>query len=352
VEEVKEKVSYCVVVVVVVVCSDLCFVVLTGLVNECVFHCAEMKMIGSKFVKGVRAEVYSVASKHGGFYNNSKDESIYYCGEDLVVKILFESSKECSQFVNELDSRLRYFPLLREVEISEPFKSVTATLPQTNVLQRHYNSKDESSEECSIAITRCTHITSKTSIDFETELMMIEDPNNEDFYGLKCYNCHLMSQADYPEEKDNPNNSLWMSWPTHQRFDGLHTINEHRVPQFAISFVCRSNEIQTFDYIEREKVDIAVECADDGILGVLRNRIKSGMTVDEENKKIYTNVFVENAEDFERCLTHKYRETKFMWTKKNYGELVTEEEAHNLRRSARLQANKEALEKKLGGYKN
>ena len=92
--------------------------------------------------------MYSVASKHGGFYNNSKDESIYYCGEDLVVKILFESSKECSQFVNELDSRLRYFPLLREVEISEPFKSVTATLPQTNVLQRHYNSKDESSEEC------------------------------------------------------------------------------------------------------------------------------------------------------------------------------------------------------------
>ena len=46
--------------------------------------------------------MYSVASKHGGFYNNSKDESIYYCGEDLIVKILFESSTMCSQFVNEL----------------------------------------------------------------------------------------------------------------------------------------------------------------------------------------------------------------------------------------------------------
>jgi hypothetical protein len=312
-----------------------------------------MKLIGSKVVKGVRAEVYSVASKHGGFYNNRKEESIYYCGEDLVVKILFESSKECSQFVNELDSLLRFFPLLRQVDIKRPFEIVAAPLPQGNVLQRDYNSADESSEEFSIAITRCTHITSKTSIDFETELMMIEDPNHEDFYGLKCYNCHLMSQADHPEEKDNPNNSLWMSWPTHQRFDGLHTINEHRVPQFAISFVRRSNEIETFGhYLEREKVDIAVECADDGILGVLRNRIKSGMTVDEENKKIYTNVFVQDAEDFERCLTYKYRETKFMWTKKNHGELVTEEEAHNLRRSARLQANKEALMKKMGVYKN
>ena len=74
------------------------------------------------------------------------------------------------------------------------------------------------------------------------------------------------------------------------------------------------------------------------------------MTVDEENKKIYTNVFAENAEDFERCLTHKYRETKFIWTKKNHGELVTEEEAHSLRRSARLQANEEPLVKKLGVY--
>ena len=137
-----------------------------------------------------------------------------------------------------------------------------------------------------------------------------------------------------------------MSWATRQRLDGLHTINEHRVPQFAISFVCRSNEIQTFDHIEREKIDIAVECADDGILG----RIKSGMTVDEENKKIYTCVFVENAEEFKRCLSHKYRETMFMWTKKNHGELVTEEEAHNLRRSARLQANKEM--KKLDVHKN
>ena len=159
-------------------------------------------MIGSKQVKGVSAEVYSVA------YNNSKEECIYYCGEDLVGKILFESSKECSQFVNELDSRLRFFSLLREVNIKRPFETVAAPSSQVNVLERDYDSKDESSQEYSIAITSCTHITSKTSIDFETELMMIEDPNNEDFYGLNCYKCHLMSQADYPEEKGNPNKLL------------------------------------------------------------------------------------------------------------------------------------------------
>ena len=40
-----------------------------------------------------------------------------------------------------------------------------------------------------------------------------------------------------------------------------------------------------------------------------------------------------------------------MWTKKNLGDFVTEEEAHFLRRSARLQADKEALAKKLGVHK-
>jgi hypothetical protein len=60
-----------------------------GQVNERVYRCAKMKLIGSKMVKGARAEVYSIASKHGGMYNNSQ-ESIYYSGEDLIVKILFE----------------------------------------------------------------------------------------------------------------------------------------------------------------------------------------------------------------------------------------------------------------------
>jgi hypothetical protein len=103
-----------------------------------------------------------------------------------------------------------------------------------------------------------------------------------------------------------------------------------------------------FEFVKRERVDIVVECVDDGILGVLRNRMKTGSVVDETEKKIFTSVFVEDAVDFERCLTHKYNETKFMWTKHSRGELVTEEEAHNLRSSARVQAITETLKKKMG----
>jgi hypothetical protein len=96
-----------------------------------------MKIVGSKRVRGARAEVYSVASKHGGFYFNTKNESIFYSGEDLVIKILFESMRECAQFVNELDSRLRYFPLLTEVLITRSYEAVGIT-HKISVLERDY----------------------------------------------------------------------------------------------------------------------------------------------------------------------------------------------------------------------
>ena len=125
-----------------------------------------------------------------------------------------------------------------------------------------------------------------TTINFEMELIMIESKNLLDFCGLKCYKCHLMSQSHYSLQKDNPNNVLLMSWSTHQRFDGLHTIHEHLVPQIAISYVRRSNEMQFFEFMERERVTIAVECVDDMIFGVMRERMKAGVQVDEATKTI------------------------------------------------------------------
>lgn len=50
--------------------------------------------------------------------------------------------------------------------------------------------------------------------------------------------------------------------------------------------------------IERHQVSIAVECPNDDILAVMRERIKPGSTVVEEEKKIHTYVFVEDPKDF------------------------------------------------------
>jgi hypothetical protein len=71
-----------------------------------------------------------------------------------------------------------------------------------------------------------------------------------------------------------------MSWAIHQRFDGLNTTEQHRIPQIAISFVKASDELELFDCgDDRYRVDIAVECPDDEILGIMRTRMKNGSKV-------------------------------------------------------------------------
>lgn len=313
-----------------------------------------MTLIGSKLVKGVRAQVYEVASKAGGFYHGEKDNSIYYDGNNLMINILFTNVKECSMFANELDSNLRYFAFLKQEDILiEPvFRELYLSQSPSSIFLRDYVTAEEDSENYSIAITRLTHITWKTTIDFETELMMIENPNHEDFVGLECYRCHLKSQKEFPAEKDNPNNMLWMSWPTHQRFDGLNTIENHRVPQIAIAYVTHSTASELFERgLERFRVTVAVVCPNNHILGIMRDRIKPGAKVLEKENKILTYVFVEDPVDFERCLTYKFNETQFLWTKKHYGEPVTREEAHNLRKSARLEAKRYDVKVESGRLK-
>jgi hypothetical protein len=46
-----------------------------------------------------------------------------------------------------------------------------------------------------------------------------------------------MSKNLYIDEEKNVNNIIRLSWPLHQRFDGLHTHGLHSVPQIAIRFV-------------------------------------------------------------------------------------------------------------------
>jgi hypothetical protein len=305
------------------------------------FHKAIVILPGSKLYKGIRAHVYEAASTSAAFYNGEKEQSIFYEGNDLHVEILFQTRAGCVLFVNNLDGYFRHFQLLENIRFEPDFEILRLPDYPRSVFRRDYDPNESNSEAYSVAITRMTHISNLTKIDFETELQMIENPNHEDFIGLDCYKCHLMSQAAFAEEKDNSNNWLWMSWPTHQRFDGLNTIGKHRVPQIAIRFVSRAGSLESFDngLLEREKVEIAIECPDADVFGVMRHRVKPGnSTVNEVSKTITTWVFVEDAADFQRCLTYKYEETQFCWKKHVRGAELNDAEAHALRRSARLAA--------------
>jgi hypothetical protein len=304
------------------------------------FHKVTGILPRSKLFKGIRSLVYEIAIDNVGFYNGKKEDTIFYVENDLHVAILFDNRAGCVRFVNQLSSRLRHFQLLDNFNFSHEFKILSLQDYPPNIFVGDYNSDDFSSQAYSITNTRVTHISNLTNISFETELQMIENPNHEDFVGLACYKCHLKSKAEFKQDIDNPNNCLWMSWSTHQRFDGLNTVGKHRVPQIAIKFISRTGFLETFENVfDREKVEIAIECPDDDVFGVMRNRVKPGSVVDEKSNTIMTWVFVENAAEFEQFLIYKYEETKFCWNRFPRNKELNNKEAHELRRSARIAAD-------------
>lgn len=310
------------------------------------YHKVVVILPNSKLCKGIHAHVYELAATSAAFYNGEKEQSIFYEGNDLHVVILYETRSACALFVNNLFTFLRHFKLVGEMQFNPDFEILKLPDYPRSVFLRDYDPKES---DLSSALTNITHISSLSYIELETELQMIENPNHDDFIGLGCYKCHLMSQSAFAREKDNPNNWLWMSWYTQQRFDGLNPIGRHRIPQIAIKFVSCSGSLELLQYgmLEREKVEIAIECPDAAIFGVMRNRVKpDNATFDEVSRTITTWVFVVDAADFQRCLTFKYQETQFYWSKHERGAVLNDVEAHELRRSGRAAAI-EAMKEKL-----
>ena len=294
------------------------------------------QLTNSKLTKGIRALVYHNGAKNSAMYHVDKSQSIFYDGDNLAVKLLFENQSGCSTFLDNLHEDLANFRFATNLKFSKSFEKVIVTETPEYMMKLDYDPNDSSSAEHSYAATVLTHVSEFAGTTTEGALLMIENPNNEEFFRLRPYRCHLKSRSGFPEESNNPNNTLIMSWSQHQRFDGLNTVGVHLIPQIAISFVRRSNTIVDVNGFLREEVTIAIESPDPMVLTTVQSRMKPGSAYDAVNKRITSYVYVENAEEFQRCLMHKYKETRILWETMTPGAEVTADEAAELRRSARL----------------
>lgn len=252
-------------------------------------------------------------------------------------------------FLDRLDDDLAYFEFEERLDFDNdktPEKVHLLTRPKA-LFSRDYRLTDRDADNYSIDITRLTHLSAQGHLDKITEFQMVQRSMLDDFIGLEVYKCYLRSPLVFPEDKDNINNWLWMSWNFLRWFDGLNTTTMHepQVPQIAIRFVKiveKGAVVKTEDDTEWYRVDVAIECPDKTLFEIMKRQIKEGMIVDEKCQKIVTWVFVQDPTEFIRCLTYKYEETHRIWQKKELGEVVTFEEASDLRRCARvaLQARK------------
>lgn len=276
-----------------------------------------------------------------GYYHINRAQSIYYEGNDLRMKILFSSADNCHVFLNILHEtmhRLYTRPCRGDAEVTfnHNYERIRLQdLPEA-ILPGHYDSNEYDSPALTDHISDDS--ASVVSLSNPTaHLLMIEDPDREYMVGLNVYDCHLMSVSKYPKEKNNPNNILRMSWNLHQHFDGLNMQGNHLVPSIAIGFVCadKQEDVQvSHDYTElKYRVTVSVESPDKRILKAVGGMLKAGSKPNpDESGKLYSFVYVDSAEDFERCLTVKYNETQALWQSHQTGDPLPVVEAENQKR--------------------
>jgi hypothetical protein len=269
--------------------------------------------------------MFSICARAHAFYHIDKAQSIYYEGDDLRMKLLFGRLENCQNFLNILYDTQKFYEGV-EIICTETFEPIRLHDYPKCILASHYVTDDYDSSEVSSCISD-DDSASLCSLSSPTAyLIMIEDPNSYHIFGLKVFDCHLMSIAKYPEEKSNPNNILRLGWTLHQHFDGFDGIGGRVVPRIAIGFVSADKEPEHIEvshgYTElKYRVTLSIEAPDPRILHAVGDLLKAGsMSSPDKDGKLYSSVSVDSAEDFQRCLTVRYNETKRLWQRYRAGD--------------------------------
>lgn len=198
----------------------------------------------SRYVKGWRAQIFALADVNHGYYSeDSESASISYQGTDLHLAILFRDIDHARDFRINLEQRCQIFQILR-CQVAENYDEVFLTSHPREIRRNHYAYDDFESlpNQTFLLSDSQSQIDGKevsvwTNIDTFEKLQMIENPNHFLLSGLGMYKCSLTEKSFYPQYKNDPNNFLYLSGLTRQRFYGLNlTSKQYFIPSFAIHF--------------------------------------------------------------------------------------------------------------------
>lgn len=301
---------------------------------------------------GWRSRIFVLASSCMAFYHVDKDQSIYYEGNDLVIKLLFESQRDCRQFHNDLFALHFRFSIVMPLSVIEDMREIHVNYKPSPVLANHYvttdfDSPNHSMNAADYAVNSTAGSTDNLSVctlsDPYAKLHMIENPDHPFLRGLKMYRCHLESQASNKKQKLNQNNILYMSWPMHQRFDGLNLVGDkHLVPSVAFKFIKAESEIVevvTGFPCQKHKVTFSIESNNDlALLNAVGSTLKEGSEFNRESNCWTTFVHVDSYEEFKSFLDINYKIAKKLWEQNApIGEDIENEQMQLLEQNATLE---------------
>mmetsp|Transcript_14142 Transcript_14142/g.19296 ORF Transcript_14142/g.19296 Transcript_14142/m.19296 type:complete len:178 (-) Transcript_14142:163-696(-) len=169
------------------------------------------------------------------FYSSSKSESIRYYTDDLHFRLLFKTEEQAQRFKCNVFS----FPFIRKDYIKfNTISELTINRLPVRCEPGDYITDDSSSppnsQSGSLSVTSNNSRTVNATLQKHpmAELLMIEKRSILAILQVSMVRSHIAPKAQYPQYADDDENIFWMSWPLHERFDGLYD----GIPKILIEF--------------------------------------------------------------------------------------------------------------------
>jgi hypothetical protein len=193
-----------------------------------------------------------------------------------------------------------------------------------------YRGEDASSHDVTSSVTSSHETVCSINSNPLCVLQMIEDSTIGFICDVDLVRCHLISSEritvdeSLKDYETDENKFLYMSWPMHQRFDGIYD----GIPKIAIRFESVVGpDIGTLNGHEynRTKVSIVIECRhnDTRTAAAIQQFLKQHTTNNSKTQFIMF-VSVLDPDKFKFCLETKYNETTAIW---NGGPNLNEQKA-------------------------
>lgn len=259
-------------------------------------------------VRGIRRQVYDLASQHCGKYTNpDRSKSIGYQNQDLVIDIYFPSEETALGFRNFIEHLGgEDSPLFSGVVLVEDNGKYSIA---DSISLRHYKPGDSESPPRTFSTGSESGMVA--SSDIYSVYQAVEPPS------VLKESCHMYGNSlpvnpEYPNHKNSKSNRICLSPTLHRLYDGFSGFT----PVFAIKpetihdqpIVLNHGGVSQIRY----KVTVLLQFMSLNAKEMFGGGFKEGY-VQRTETEFLSEVYVENAQEFVKFMMWKYNNTTEQW---------------------------------------
>eukprot|EP01031_Cornospumella_fuschlensis_P035021 gene35021-42410_t len=204
-----------------------------------------------KFAKvraGCQQSVYELAENcHGKIRDGNSEDGVSYIGQTphLRFQIVFVEEVQAENFesqVARIPLNYRKRPMVDtsevapdiEVELSS-IEKVISNVDLRRIKVANYQKIADGNYASTDYDAFSTSRTSVVEVSMETKLRLLDREDGFSLFRQKPQKCHLISQSKYKDDKNNPNNILFMSCNLHQQFNAIDS--SEGIPMFYLQYI-------------------------------------------------------------------------------------------------------------------